>query len=899
MKVYWKTAASGDFSTSANWTPYGPGAQNQAMLTATGASYTVSVSSNQTVLTIDTSASAYLDIQNNVTFTAEDGTGPGANNGIIHAEPGSTFEVAGTINNKGTIYLGSSSQSGSGTPYTLMVLLGDTTLNGGALTIFRNGEVTGGGTLTNTGTSEISGAGEIDVAVNNKKTVTGNTTLTPVIDGTSAAQALTLNGVVTNTGELRSEGTAGLTIANTVFNTGGLIDSYSVLQIIDGADIVGGTLQDHTSIFEVVDGGLDGGGTHPISLDGTIDVGAGGTLFTQGVFKNLPSGNFNFELDNGASLLLGFSNATAMDTTLSTTTTGGGRIDLYQATIDLNPLTHAGSTPLKLNNVNDVISGSGTIGNSTTPGSFVLNNETKGTVAADNGTLSIYSNVTNAGVLEAFSGTLSLVGNVVTNTGSLQAASGEVLNLVSTTIRGGTLTGAGTFNAADAVLDGSASALTNAGTIDMAIQYSNEARTLTLKGTINNTGTIELGPSNTSGGSGGLPPLPVGSDLVIGPSGASNTVTLKGSGYIQLDAYGYGNDYIIGDADSPGGVATTLYNLSNIQGSGRIGDGGLTLRNGGTIAATNNNGGPLVIDTGARTVTNTGTLEAVALGGTLYIDSPLNNTGGKLVAYYNELDAVMGATGGTAMLESGGTIEFGGPTTTAVEFLDDPYHSRQLVLDDSVHFKGVISGFDSNKSNLSDSIDLLDIDSATAQKVSYTGGVLTIKDGLGHTTQLHFNGAYTINNFNLNDDGHGGTLLTDPPVVEQKAGNAPATIADGTVLEVKVSDSGKVTFAGPTGTLWLDRPSTFTGKVADFGAQESIDLAGIPFGAHTTLGYSENSSDTGGILSVKNGTHIAKLALLGNYMAASFVTASDGYGGTLITEGGQAAQQSLLTHPRA
>jgi hypothetical protein len=139
--------------------------------------------------------------------------------------------------------------------------------------------------------------------------------------------------------------------------------------------------------------------------------------------------------------------------------------------------------------------------------------------------------------------------------------------------------------------------------------------------------------------------------------------------------------------------------------------------------------------------------------------------------------------------------------------------------------------------------------------------------------------------------------ITDPLVVEQKSGNAPATIADGTVLEVKVPDSGEVTFAGPTGTLWLDRPSTFTGKVADFGAQESIDLPGIPFGAHATLGYSENSSNTGGILSVKDGTHIAKLALLGNYTASSFVAAADGYGGTLITEGVQTAQQSLLTHP--
>ena len=157
---------------------------------------------------------------------------------------------------------------------------------------------------------------------------------------------------------------------------------------------------------------------------------------------------------------------------------------------------------------------------------------------------------------------------------------------------------------------------------------------------------------------------------------------------------------------------------------------------------------------------------------------------------------------------------------------------------------------------------------------------------------------YTTANFHPGSDGSGHLEITDPPVVEQKPGNAPATIAADTVLEVKVSDSGKMTFAGPTGTLWLDRPSTFTGKVADFGAQESIDLPGIPFGRHTTLGYSENSSDTGGILSVKEGTHIAKLALLGNYMATSFVTAADGHGGTLIPEAAQTANQLVpLTTP--
>lgn len=51
-------------------------------------------------------------------------------------------------------------------------------------------------------------------------------------------------------------------------------------------------------------------------------------------------------------------------------------------------------------------------------------------------------------------------------------------------------------------------------------------------------------------------------------------------------------------------------------------------------------------------------------------------------------------------------------------------------------------------------------------------------------------------------------------------------------------------------------------------------------------------------LRVTDGSHIAKLAILGNYMATSFVTAADGHGGTLITEVSQTANQLVpLTTP--
>jgi hypothetical protein len=78
----------------------------------------------------------------------------------------------------------------------------------------------------------------------------------------------------------------------------------------------------------------------------------------------------------------------------------------------------------------------------------------------------------------------------------------------------------------------------------------------------------------------------------------------------------------------------------------------------------------------------------------------------------------------------------------------------------------------------------------------------------------------------------------------------------------------------------------------------SIDLSGISFGTHTTLPYSPSSDNTGGTLTVSDGLHAQNVALLGQYMASSFVMASDGHGGTLINDP-PASQQPLLTHPHA
>jgi hypothetical protein len=95
----------------------------------------------------------------------------------------------------------------------------------------------------------------------------------------------------------------------------------------------------------------------------------------------------------------------------------------------------------------------------------------------------------------------------------------------------------------------------------------------------------------------------------------------------------------------------------------------------------------------------------------------------------------------------------------------------------------------------------------------------------------------------------------------------------------------------------FDPTAVFTGPLVISGGSSLVASNGdIGAGAATTLGYSANGSGTGGALAVSDGTRAATIALLGNYMAGSFVTAADGHGGTLVTAA-PTANAPLLTTP--
>jgi hypothetical protein len=80
---------------------------------------------------------------------------------------------------------------------------------------------------------------------------------------------------------------------------------------------------------------------------------------------------------------------------------------------------------------------------------------------------------------------------------------------------------------------------------------------------------------------------------------------------------------------------------------------------------------------------------------------------------------------------------------------------------------------------------------------------------------------------------------------------------------------------------------------------DTIDFADIDPTKVQQPSYS--GTPESGTLTVTGGTHSANIALLGNYLASTFVASSDGHGGTNVVDPPVmvANQTTLLTQPHA
>jgi len=267
-----------------------------------------------------------------------------------------------------------------------------------------------------------------------------------------------------------------------------------------------------------------------------------------------------------------------------------------------------------------------------------------------------------------------------------------------------------------------------------------------------------------------------------------------------------------------------------------------------------------VLDGSAVAASNPGTL-TVADGTALALVGSIENTGTIFV------DAVSSDTGieinGNVMLAGGGHIEL------------------------SENNQNYIFGSDATLTNVDNTISGGgDIGNGTL--VFHNEGVI---EALGPYALIIDTGSNPFDNTGTIETD-GSSLLIKSPVI----GGGNAVIAGGTLEFFGASDNN-VSFIGTgLGILALDQSQNFTGHISGFNSQDKIDLGDIGYSSGTTLDYAANATDSGGVLTLSDGTHTADLALIGNYTSSSFELSSDGHGGTeLLTASATASGETAAS----
>jgi len=529
-----------------------------------------------------------------------------------------------------------------------------------------------------------------------------------------------------------------------------------------------------------------------------------------------------------------------------------------------------------------------------------------GAIQGDGGTLEVAG---GTGTITGLGGNGALSGG---DTASFSGFKAYVIDDGGTwTIDGGTLaaTQSLTLANADGILDGSTAAgsVTNAGEIVL----NGGTVYLGLTGEIDNTGTLQVQNDG---------------HLFANTAGA----TLSGGGQVTMS-----NGIILGYT-----AASSLTNIDNtIAGSGDLGDGRLTLINeeAGVIDAT----GVIFLQTSS--FQNAGLLEATGSGKLDIENAAVDDTGGGTISagagalvLLNGADVRGGTIGGAGQIKTVGQANELDGTTGAVSVtgkiivVDGTALTLAGTIDNTgqITLEGYSAGADlfigaagatltgggtvyANATGLNqigaDAPAILTnvnnringpgtLGDANLTLINEAGGIIYA----GGTAALTINtGANIIQNAGLiegysaagvvvksavdntgNLVANGGSLTIDGAVT----GTGVAHIINGTLTFGSSFDETVVFATGATsGTLVLAQSAGDTAAIYGFSTTgaTSLDLQDIAF---ATASESYAGAAGGGILTVTDGTHTAKLKLFGNFLGSSFDLSKDAGGGVIVTD---------------
>ena len=414
-------------------------------------------------------------------------------------------------------------------------------------------------------------------------------------------------------------------------------------------------------------------------------------------------------------------------------------------------------------------------------------------------------------------GSTLVIGNAAidqTGGGTIQALGSSSVRLGGVTVTGGILTTTGSSSiqslsaydmnffgmggVGNVTLDGTSSAVTNSGSF--VVQDSS---TTTLAGTINDTGTITLNPYR-------------GSNTYLNVTG---TASLQGGGHVVLNGGNALNAIISG-----GGTLTNADNT--ISGNGQLGNGSLSLVNEAQGVVNANNGGIMVLNAGAGTVTNNGLIEATN-SSSLLIGSSVGGTG-------------------TISAGTGSIVHLGGDATISGNTLSTSGGAIWVEQDYYTHLGGSGATFDGSSHAVSNTgyVEVRDTSVLTIAGAINNSGTIALNSYNGDTTTMSVNGGATLTG--------GGTVNLEG-----------AWYSGGTI-----SGSGTLT----------NTDNTITGYGQVGNGLTSIANGGSIMSSNGNLAVNAASVTNTGTLEAGTGTTLTVNAALSNYSAGTLT------GGTYVAD---------------
>jgi hypothetical protein len=691
----------------------------------------------------------------------------GSGNLVIN---GASSDTQASITGRTGVYVGTGTLSNFG---TITGSVGDgIDLTAGAAT---SGAATDQNALVS-GANGISAKGL--AAVVNFGTVVG-TGLTGEAGVVLAAGGTFTNGSVTDTGALTQgyEGVSATGAAATITNFGaikGMAGGAPAISLAAGGSVVNGAFSDSAALIDGV-GGISFGAAGSVANFGTIDgeSAVGVNLNAGGQLKNGSATDRDALIlgyigvnENGAGSIANFGTIRNLADTFEGALVRGGTIT-NGSVADTSALVE-GYSGLYLSGAAATNFG-------------IL--QAQGGPAAYGAILAAASNLTNrvGAVVEGYTGVLVSGNGRVTNFGTISGLGGTAIRFGSAADElvveaGSTFTGqvlgdggtlilgggvgalAGLFSATGVTVSGSMAATTfkafntvetaagaaftvsGVSTTIAAGRKLVDLGALTLSGAVANAGQITL----------------TGGVLTLAGTG----LTVSGAGAVLMNA---ATSEIIGAA------ATSKLTLGQtLSGEGLIGGGrmALSVLATGAVKAT----GALTIDTAASVIANAGLISAA--GGAVTVMSAVDNTG--TVSAASSVLTLEGAVTGNGV----GVVGTGTLDIVTASFSQNVIFTGTgtLELTHGKSYTGSVSGFSTTGANNLDLADVAWLVGTAKATASYTGtatgGTLTVKNG-GEVDTIKLIGNYLSSSFVATSDGHGGTLIKDPP---KAAADLPSAI---------------------------------------------------------------------------------------------------------------------------